>query len=472
MKKPIRYSIKFFFAVGIFLIYSSSNLCQCKNKIQHVSDNKFGYETHFQDKWSAINDSIKVGWKSHSARPSNNMVPDTFAYAFSEWTLFYWDMYYTQIGLLPHGELRLAKGGINNLKYVLDIHGFIPNANADWGDNRSQPPYFCLMVKDVYDMTKDKEWLKPLYVAVLKEYRFWTDTSANRIEANTIALGLQRYFHHATERELLDLYDHELTSRFGFAKEAPEAEKLSVASRFAAEAETGMDFTTRFESRCPDFIAVDLNSNLYLYEKNLAYFEKELGISNGCKWLAAAKKRKALINKYCWNEQRGLYLDYDYVNKRSSKVAAATAFSPLFAGIASKQQAAKMRKNLPLLEKEAGIVTCETTVQEHNYQWDHISVWSPMQSLVIMALDKYNFKDDAKRIAMKQLDLIAANYYAPNPASYLTKKGETVYRKPGGIYEKYTFDGKINDREYPANLMYDWTAGAYAFGYDYLQKQM
>jgi len=457
--------------IVFLLLFVNCGAKQMITKPERTPDYKTVYSPRFVDKWSAINDSIKAGWKNHSAKPSNNMVPDTFASAFSEWTLFYWDMYYTQIGLLPHGELRLAKGGINNLKYVLDKHGFIPNANADWGDNRSQPPYFCLMVKDMYDVTKDKEWLKPLYVAVLKEYRFWTDTSANRIEANTTKLGLQRYFHHATERELLELYDHELTSRFGFAKEVAEAEKLSVASRFAAEAETGMDFTTRFESRCPDFIAVDLNANLYLYEKNLAYLEKELGISNGCKWLAAAKKRKTLINKYCWNEKRGLYLDYDYVNKRSSKVAAATAFSPLFAGIASVQQAAKMRANLGLLEREAGIVTCETTVQEHNYQWDHISVWSPMQSLVIMALENYGYKEDASRIAMKHLDLIASNYYAPNPSSYLTKKGTTVLRKPGGIYEKYTFDGKINDREYPANLMYDWTAGAYAFAYDYLQKQ-
>jgi len=130
-----------------------------------------------------------------------------------------------------------------------------------------------------------------------------------------------------------------------------------------------------------------------------------------------------------------------------------------------------MRANLGLLEREAGIVTCENTVQEHNYQWDHISVWSPMQSLVIMALDNYGYKEDASRIAMKHLDLIAANYYSPNPSSYVDKKGVTIFRKPGGIYEKYTFDGKINDREYIANLMYDWTAGAYAFAYDYLKKQ-
>lgn len=434
---------------------------------QHFTSHK-PYEPRFAEKWKAVNDSIKVGWRNHSGKPTNNLVPDSFAYAFNEWTLFYWDLYFTQIGLLKHGEVRLAEGGINNLKHELDKRGFIPNANADWGDNRSQPPYFAIMVKEMYDFNKNKEWLKSMYFSVLKEYKFWTDTSVNRIEANTTELGLQRYFHHATDRELLELYNNELISRFGFSNDVNESEKLDVASRFAAEAESGMDFTPRFENRCSDFLAVDLNSNLYLYEKYLAYFEQELKIGNGGYWLNKARKRKALINKYCWNEARGLYLDYDYINKRSSKVAAATAFSPLFAGIASKKQAAKMRANLHLLESENGIVTCEYTDQKWNYQWDHISIWSPMQSLVIMALDRYGYKVDARRIAMKHLDLIASNYYSPNPSSYSTKRGETKFRKQGGIYEKYTFDGKINDREYFANPMYGWSAGAFAYAYNYL----
>ncbi|HOJ65366.1 MAG TPA: trehalase family glycosidase [Paludibacteraceae bacterium] len=467
MKKVSRYYF-IFSALALLLLFSGCRSSQKNSKTSKTGFTPEAYTALYADKWSAINDSVKAGWKNHSGKPSNNAVPDTFAYAFNEWTLFYWDLYFTQIGLLKHNELKLAKGGINNLKAELDKRGFIPNANTDWGDNRSQPPYFGIMVKEFYDFTKDKKWLKTMYAAVLKEYKFWTDTSANRIEANTTELGLQRYFHHATETELLELYDQELTSRFDFPKDIEKSKKLNIASQFAAEAESGMDFTPRFENRCSEFIAVDLNSNLYLYEKYLAYFEQELKIGNGQQWLAKARKRKALIQKYCWNDERGLFLDYDFVNNRSSKVAAATAFSPLFAGLASKYQADRMRENLHLFESENGIVACESTDEKRIYQWDHISVWSPMQSLVIMALDNYGFKEDACRIAMKHLDLITANFFNPNPSTYVDKSGKKFYRLPGGIYEKYTRFGTINDREYNASLMYGWSAGAFAFAYDYL----
>ena len=64
-----------------------------------------------------------------------------------------------------------------------------------------------------------------------------------------------------------------------------------------AEAEC-MDFTPRFEGRCMNYIPVDLNSYLYGYEKDLAYYERELDLSDGRKWEQKAEKRARLIEKY------------------------------------------------------------------------------------------------------------------------------------------------------------------------------
>jgi len=102
-----------------------------------------------------------------------------------------------------------------------------------------------------------------------------------------------------------------------------------------------MDFTPRFENRCPDFIAVDLNANLYKYEVILDFFVKELDLKNEPDWKEKAKRRKQLLNKYCWNETRGMFMDYDFINKRFSSVASITCLSPLAMGIASKTQAKK-----------------------------------------------------------------------------------------------------------------------------------
>lgn len=429
---------------------------------------KQSYTPIHESEWAFINDSIQHNWINASGKCPT--LPDSFAYAFWYNIQFYWDTYYTQLGLLEHNQLRLAKGGANNLLYLVDSLGFVPNANADWGDNRSQPPYLSMMVTDIYKRTGDKDWLKKAYVTLQKEYAFWTDTTGTGIEDHRTAIsGLQRFFHHATQRELLEMYQPELTNRFGFPTDADTATRLKIASNFAAEAATGMDFTTRFENRCPDFVAVDLNCNLYLYELNFAFIEKELSLSDGKDWLQKAEVRKDLINKYCWNEEKGFYYDYDFVNKRSSKIAAATGLSALYAGIASKEQGERVVKNLSLIESEHGIVTTQESEQEHSYQWDHVSVWPPMQSLAIMALDRYGYKTEAKRVAMKYLDVVAANFVQPDPAIAI-KSGDTIKRVSGKIYEKYTRNGTINDREYVGNVMMGWSAGTYAFAYGYLKK--
>jgi len=431
------------------------------------------YVPKFEKNWAHIDSAIKNNWEQVSGRCGPGLT-DTFVYSFWCNVQFYWDTYFTQVGLLKHNKIRLAKGGINNLLNLVDSLGFAPNANADWGSNRSQPPYLSMMVKDLYPYLQDKIWLQRAYRSLLTEYRFWTDTSENAIEKNyTNINGLQRYFHHASNQQLLDLYNPELTNRFGFSKNADTATMLKVASYYAAEAETGMDFTTRFEHRCPDFVAVDLNSNLYLYELNFAWMEKELGITSKTDWLHKAASRKALVNKYCWSEKRGTYLDYDFINKRHSKVAAVTMLSPLYAGIASAKQAKRVVAKLPLLEGEWGLTTTEASVEKHSYQWDHFSVWAPLQTLAIIGLDKYGYKKDAKRIAAKWLDIVAANFEKPDPISFVKKedgKQQTVNRVYGKTYEKYTRNGKINDREYNASVLAGWTAGAYALAYAYLNK--
>lgn len=431
------------------------------------------YIPKFEKSWATIDSSIKNNWEKVSGRCGPGLI-DTFVYSFWCNTQFYWDTYFTQVGLLKHDKIRLAKGGINNLLHLVDSLGFAPNANADWGSNRSQPPYLSIMVKDLYPYLQDKIWLQKAYQSLLTEYHFWTDTSENAIEKNYTTIdGLQRYFHHASNQQLLDLYNPELTNRFAFSKNADTATMLKVAAYYAAEAETGMDFTTRFEHRCPDFVAVDLNCNLYLYELNFAWMEKELGITGKVDWLQKAAGRKALVNKYCWNEKRGTYFDYDFINKHHSKVAAVTMLSPLYAGIASAKQAKRVVANLPLLECEWGLTSTEASVEKHSYQWDHFSVWAPLQSLAIISLDKYGYKKDAERIAAKWLDIVAANYYKPDPVSFIKKeddKQETVTRTYGKTYEKYTSNGKINDREYNASVLAGWTAGAYALAYAYLRS--
>jgi alpha,alpha-trehalase len=453
--------------VSVLSTVNSQSIYKPKHAESWNKVEKFAHENWYTSKVDVKN----IEWfRDKGIIPPHNFM----AIAAGHPTLFYWDNYFTNKALLLIDSLSIyAKQVTDNLLWEVDSLGFVPNSNMHWGMNRSQSPYLAMMVNEVYQKFRDKDWLKNAYSTLKKEYHFWTDTSANAYEDHRTAItGLQRYYFNSSDEELEILYAS------CYARDLLDvhpdsigrADKLRIAGYYAAEAAASMDFTPRFENRCPEFVAVDLNANLYKYEELFAYFVKELGMKNEPNWRKKAIFRKKQLNKYCWNEKRGMYMDYDFVNKRFSNVAAITCMSPLVMGIASKKQAAKTVSNLGLFEYEYGITVCEPNESGREYQWDYPAGWPPVFQLTTEALHNYGYTNDALRVSQKYLDLVTRNFLNPSPATYM-RKNQSITRLPGYIYEKYdVVSGGINDREYPAKAFIGWSAGTYIWCLDYYRK--
>lgn len=457
------------------IIYSSISTflllgCQGIKKESKNIKEQVNYIPKYKTEWANIDKNIRGNWDTHLTKSPdyNNIYINSFLYAPF---MFYWDSYFINHGLIIHDLDVVAKWNTENILSVVEKYGYMGNAAVtDWGMNRSQPPYLSSMVKDIFDYSQDTNFLRKAYPILIKEYKFWTDTSKNAIENHITDIpGLHRFSAHPSRKELLELFSH-LASRFDFDTTVSDDQKAKIAFNYAVEAATGMDFTPRFEGRCPDFSALELNCLLFVYEKNFDWMTKLLQIKTDTNWQEFSESRKKLINKYHWNEEKGMYYDYDFVNKRHSKVATVVTFQPLWAGLASDLQAKKVVENMPVFECEFGLKTTEVLNEKKYYQWGEKSVWSPMQHLIGIALDNYGYKNEAKRVAAKYLDLVAKNYIEPQPRTYTQKNGQIDTRRIGKIYEKYTFEGKINDGEYMAAEMMGWSTAAYAWCYDYLQK--
>ncbi|MEO5673802.1 MAG: trehalase family glycosidase, partial [Chitinophagales bacterium] len=156
--------------------------------------------------------------------------------------LFYYDTYFLNRGLIALGDIRQAENNVNNVLFLVDRLGFMPNSNRLDMTNRSQPPYLCMMVKDVYEATGNKEWLSKAYPLIAREYDFW-------ITKRSTTYGLSRHHHDATPEYLADFYEHLKKVRLPLTATSAD-EKLSIAGHLLAEAEAGYDFTPMFDGRC------------------------------------------------------------------------------------------------------------------------------------------------------------------------------------------------------------------------------
>ncbi|MDD1777118.1 MAG: hypothetical protein LUQ65_03045, partial [Candidatus Helarchaeota archaeon] len=158
---------------------------------------------------------------------------------------FYWDTYFTILGLFLDDHYKLAEGSVKNFIAEIDKMGFIPNYNGPgWiSTTRSQPPFFSQMVLELFALTNNKGLLQEFIEPLKKEYKFWTTPP------KLFQFGLTRY------------YDTSLFSRF---------------QQYSTIAESGWDFTNRFRY-IKKSLPVDLNSLLALLERAVGQVLEILG---------------------------------------------------------------------------------------------------------------------------------------------------------------------------------------------------
>lgn len=362
--------------------------------------------------------------------------------------MFYWDTYFTNVGLLLDGDIWQAANNIEDIAAMIERFGYMPNATAESMINRTQPSLFSAMVRDYFDVTGNIELLAAVMPAMEKEYEFWM---TKRIAPN----GLNRYGHSATDDELI-YFCNIIAHRVGVdAAKLTDAERLELGAHLLAEAESGWDFNPRFHGKCMDYNPVDLNAILYNYELNMAHFNRVLKHDGAKVWEKKAAERAKKMQKLMVDPKTKLFYDYDFVTKQRSDVYSAASLVPLWARLASKAEAKAAAKELPLLEADHGLMVCqEGKSAGKTFQWDAPNGWAPTTYFAICGLDNYGYKADAERLAKKYVDALTGIYTATGQLweKYNAKKGNTE------VGSEYAMPGEFMG----------WTAGAFQYAYEYL----
>lgn len=345
--------------------------------------------------------------------------------------MYYWDTYFTNRGLLLSGRLQTVLDNIENFIYLIDTYGFIPNGSHKSMLNRSQPPFFGMMVRDIYRQTGDKKWLARCVAALEREYAFW---ESKRKSEN----GLNHYDTDADEARLaraVKMYGE----RTGITH---DEDILYWGKGVLAEAESGWDFCARFAGRCHEYNAVDLNALLWFDEKFLAFAARELGTGGGSEWEQKSAERYEKMLQLMRGED-GVFYDYCYATGKRSAVRSAASFFPYFVGMCDTD--AGVDALLDALELPFGVQASEP-VGDTAFQWAQINGWPCLQLVAVEGLCCVGRRADALRIAEKYVKAI-----------------EQTFAKTGKLFEKYNLLVGSADAvsEYGTPEMMGWTAGTY-----------
>ena len=203
---------------------------------------------------SFIFNHIELLWEHLTRQPDKSDEPSTlinlpYPYIvpggrFRE--IYYWDSYFTMLGLQVSGRTETIQNMIDNFSYLIKQYGHIPNGNRAYYLSRSQPSFFGLMIDLLAQDKGDSIYVR--YLPHLeKEYNFWMKGS-NQKQKEEIAMNrvvflkdgaiLNRYYDNLCKPRP-ESYRHDYIVKKKAGRDSTIYRELRTA------AESGWDFSSR-----------------------------------------------------------------------------------------------------------------------------------------------------------------------------------------------------------------------------------
>lgn len=396
--------------------------------------------------------------------------------------LYCWDSYFNSLGLLNCGLEDMAKSIVKHFIFEIRHYGGVCNANRSYYILRFQPPFLTDFAWKTYLATQhqpdSKEFLRLAMLAAIKEYtQVWMaepryDPKSGLSRYGTKNTGIPLECEDGAFEEILQPYmrRHGMGYRQfieAFNNGSIKEEGLDEYFRHdRAVRESGHDISLRVEGVGADIATVDLNCLLYKYETDIAriirtVFDGKLDVplefcpagvephtETSSAWEQKAELRTQNMIKHLWNEEKGMFVDYNTRLEKHHPIESATFLWPLWCGLASPEQAARIVTNLPKFEMVGGLVSTnlESLPNRGNmpchrkHQWDYPSGWAPHQMLAWEGLRKYGYDAIAERLCYKWMHNIIKVFVDFNGA-VVEKYDVTNERDPHKVDAEYGNQG-------------------------------
>jgi hypothetical protein len=333
--------------------------------------------------------------------PSNGLIFPSISRHWADnwggWVVGEWDCFFGSL-LTSLEDKAQTEAAIRAILLAQTDAGLVPNIAAASGitPDRSQPPVGSYITWKVYQRIQDRALLEWAYPRLKKWHEWWLhDRGDGQPWRDGNRDGLLEWGS--------DRGSSASTGGRGFLQ--------------AAKWETGMDDSPMYDEAAYDprtytmnLHDVGLNSLYTLDAECLGKIAVILGKDDDAKKFAAEYEHmKQLIRDKLWNEQDGIY-ENRFWNGQFSKHLSPTNFYPLFAGIATAEQAKRMIEEHLLNTKEFWGTYVAPTIARNDsafpdqFYWRG-DIWGPTNYMLYEGINRYGFDNVALEYAQKNYNL-------------------------------------------------------------------
>ncbi|XP_076764889.1 trehalase [Xylocopa sonorina] len=421
--------------------------------LKRISDSKFReWARYLNAIWKELARKISSDVAQNPERHSLIYVDNGFIVPGGRFKEFYyWDSYWVIEGLLLCDMYETAKGMIDNFVYMVDRYGFVPNGGRIYYLMRSQPPLLHLMVSKYLDFTRDYNYLRRIIPMLDKEFAFWQQRRMINVRKNGRMYKMGHYVVDSP-RPRPESYKED----YNMAQNLDPGSQDFFYNNIKAGAESGWDFSNRWcigdkkdgmlsllNISTQHIVPVDLNAILQQNARLLSEFHTLLGNNWKSQYYAkVAGQLQTAIDSVLWNEEVGIWLDYDMKNQKSRNMFYPSNLAPLYTRSYQRhrreQYALSAVKYLVSQNIDSFFGGTPTSLNHTGEQWDFPNAWPPLQSFIVMGLHWTGVKEAMEVGRELATRWLSANYLGYVETGQMFEKYDSVVPGLGGGGGEYT----------------------------------
>lgn len=371
---------------------------------------------------------------------------------------YYWDTYWILRGLKVCNMYESATNVIRNFIDMIREFGYIPNGSRKYYQYRTQPPYFAMMLMELYNCNGGRHnelVLGEGLEMATSEYEFFdahrhillTDESGETHKVGVYDVD--------TDFPRLESFGEDIIT----AISSNDLEGARTYSNIKSVAESGWDFSSRWLADPTDLktmytikrqVPADLNALLYKNEVILGMLWSDRGDAERANdFRARAARRAKAINTLLWSRSEGTWMDLNLdTNKHVSGRFYFSNIEPMVYGVPVPEGWSAydlLHKYHMELFGYPGGVPASGGNDATGHQWDFPNVWAPHQQMLVEFL---------MELGEREMALHAGRAFFKS-----VTEGYVRYK---AFCEKYNcvFPGITgNGGEYKSQVGFGWTNG-------------